>query len=120
YLQTPEVSAGMAGRVQYYASAHRNYMGPLLVLKLELEHRVVAQIEAQPQPQREEVLRALRTRGLREAIVSELADFMQTVDRLQTGAIGGETQVSARRFSELVSMGRRILAELDAAAVRHP
>jgi hypothetical protein len=120
YLQNPEVSAGMAGRVQYYASANRNYLAPLLVLKLELEHRLVDHLDAHDQPQREAVLRALPARGFREARVAELAEFMQAVDRLQTGTLGSETQVTARRFSELTAMGRRILAELDAASARNP
>jgi hypothetical protein len=120
YLQNPEVSAGMAGRVQYYASANRNYLAPLLVLKLELEHRLVDHLDARDQPQREAVLRALPARGFREARVAELAEFMQSVDRLQSGTLGSETQVSARRFSELTAMGRRILAELDAASARNP
>jgi hypothetical protein len=120
YLQNPDVGAGMAGRVQYYARGHRNYMGPLLVLKLELEHRLVEHLDARGQPQRSEILQALHDRGWSEARVRELSDFMLTVDRLQSGALGTETQVPARRFSELVGVGRRILAELDAASTRNP
>jgi hypothetical protein len=120
YLQNPDVSAGMAGRVQYYASATRNYLAPLLVLKLELEHRLVDHVAAHGQPQREALLRALAALGWSEARVHELAEFMLIVDRLQAGSEGTETQVSARRFSELTAMGRRILAELDAASTRNP
>jgi hypothetical protein len=65
-------------------------------------------------------LRALPALGWSDARVQELADFMLSVDRLQMGSQGGETQVSARRFSELTAMGRRILAGLDAASARNP
>jgi hypothetical protein len=112
YLQTPDCGAGMAGRVHYYGSGTRNYLVPLLVLKLELEHRLVDYLAAHGQPQREEILRALKARGWSEDKTHELADFMSTVDRLQSGSSGAETLVSARRFSELAGVGRRILAEL--------
>jgi hypothetical protein len=116
YLRTPDCMAGMVGRVSYHATTNRNCLGPLLVLKLELEHRLVARLHLQSQPQREQVLRELLASGFSAAGVREVADFMLTVDRLQDASLGTETHVPARHFSELVAKGRRILAELDAAS----
>jgi hypothetical protein len=116
YLRTPECMAGMAGRVHYYTGLDRNYLGPLLVLKLELERRLVALVHASGQIQRDELLQALRAAGWQQARVTELAGFMQRVDQLQDGSVATDTRVSSRQFSELVAAGRRILAELEAAA----
>jgi hypothetical protein len=118
YLRTPECVAGMAGRVGYYAGADRSYLGPLLVLKLEVERRVVARLHTQGQPQRDQVLDGLRAAGWRDDQVHELADFMQGVDRLQDASLGTQMRVSGRQFSELVASGRRILVELDVAPAR--
>jgi hypothetical protein len=116
YLRSPECVAGMAGRVSYYAGADRSYLGPLLVLKLELERRLVAYAHVQGQVQRDELLRSLRAAGWSDARVRELAGFMQHVDHLQDGSAGTDSRVSSRQFSELVAIGRRILGEIEAAA----
>jgi hypothetical protein len=118
YLRTPECVAGMAGRVGYYAGAERSYLGPLLVLKLEVERRLVARLHSQGQPHRDQVLEGLRAAGWSEDQVRELADFMQGVDRLQDASVGTEMRVSGRQFSELVASGRRILVDLDVAPAR--
>jgi hypothetical protein len=119
YLVAPEVSAGMAGRVNYYAGRSRNFLAPLLVLKLELEHRLVAHLHASGTLVRDDVLRGLRKLGgFPEERVREVAEFLQSVDRLQDSSLVHEQEVPARRFSELTAMGRRILAELDAAPQR--
>lgn len=120
YLIAPEVGAGMAGRVNYYASRSRNFLAPLLVLKLEIEHRLVAHLRAQRMLARDEVLRALReSGGLSATRLDDVAEFLRSVDRLQESSLVQEQEVPARRFSELVALGRRILAELDAAPQRN-
>jgi hypothetical protein len=125
YLQSEEVPAGMAGRVSHYATADRNLLGPLLVLKRELEHRMVAVARIAGQPQRQQVLQTLREQGVGVATVDELAELLRAVDRLEETALAApSTKVSARLFSELVTSGRRILAVLDAASpqthAQHP
>ena len=120
YLRTPDCLAGMAGRVAYYAGSERSYLGPLLVLKLELERRLVALVNPSLQLQRNELLHALSAAGWSEPRVRELSDFMHQVDRLQDGTVGSDARVTGRQFSELVAIGRRILGELDAAASTTP
>ena len=112
YLRTPECIAGMAGRVAYYTGSDRSYLAPLLLLKAELERRLVGRVHASEQPQRDEVVQSLRATGWSEEQLRELSDFMQSVDRLQDGSVASDQRVAGRQFSELVAIGRRILAEL--------
>jgi hypothetical protein len=112
YLRTPECVAGMAGRVAYYAGADRSYLSPLLLLKLEVERRLVARLRVSEPAQREEIVRGLRAADWSQDQIQELSDFMQGVDRLQDGSVATDLRVAGRQFSELVAIGRRILAEL--------
>jgi hypothetical protein len=118
YLQSEEVPAGMAGRVNHYANADRSLLGPLLVLKRELEHRMGALARASGQQQRKQVLELLRAQGLAAAALDELSELLRAIDRLEQASLGSpNARVSARLFSDLVASGRRILAVLDATTV---
>ncbi|MET0384947.1 MAG: hypothetical protein ABW321_03260, partial [Polyangiales bacterium] len=114
YLQTIECVAGMAGRVSHYASGEHSLLAPLSSLKREIEYRAASLLRAPTQLQRSEVVKALNELG-GPTLGTELGQFMADVDRLQdTSAL-----VSARRFSELVASGRRILADLDDLSPPH-
>jgi hypothetical protein len=114
YLQASETLAGMAGRVSVYAAGERSLMSPLLTLKSELEQQAAEVLRPSAQLQRAELLQGLVAAGLRAELARELGQFLQQVDRLQDSSTIHSKPVSVRHFSELVALGRRILAELDA------
>jgi hypothetical protein len=118
YLQNVDCQAGMAGRIDHYAAPDRNLLAPLLVLKLELEHRMVARARLTGSHQRGDVLRILREQGLSRALSDELAGLLAQVDRLEAANLATRTsRVGSQQFSELVASGRRILAGLDSSPV---
>jgi hypothetical protein len=118
YLQNVDCQAGMAGRIEHYAAADRNLLGPLLVLKLEIEHRMATRARLRGSHQRSDVLRALREQGLSQALSDELAALLAQVDRLEAANLAARSgRVGAQQFSELVASGRRILAGLDSLPV---
>jgi hypothetical protein len=114
YLQGSECVAGMAGRVSHYASGERSLLSPLLTLKGELEQQAADVLRPATQLQRSELLQGLVAAGLRAELAHELGQFLQVVDRLQDASTIHAKPVTVRHFSELVALGRRILAELDA------
>lgn len=114
YLQGSEVLAGMAGRVSLYASGERSLLAPLLTLKAELEQQAADVLKPSTQLQRNELLHGLVAAGIRPELARELGQFLQTVDRLQNAHTIQGKPVNARHFSELVALGQRILAALEA------
>jgi hypothetical protein len=114
YLQASECASGMAGRVNHYASGDRSLLSPLLTLKGELEQQAADVLKPSAQLQRTEMLQGLVALGLRADLARELGQFLHAVDRLQDASAVQAKPVSVRHFSELVALGRRILAELDA------
>jgi hypothetical protein len=114
YLQGSECAAGMAGRVNHYASGERSLLSPLLTLKGELEQQAADVLRPPGQLQRVELLNGLVAAGFRRELAQELGQFLQTVDRMQDASTIQAKPVSVRHFSELVALGRRILAELEA------
>jgi hypothetical protein len=114
YLQASETLAGMAGRVSHYAAGDRSLMSPLLTLKAELEQQAADVLRPSTLLQRSELLQGLVAAGLRAELARELGQFLHAVDRLQDSSTIHSKPVSVRQFSELVALGRRILAELDA------
>jgi hypothetical protein len=114
YLQGSETLAGMAGRVTHYAAGDRSLLSPLLALKIELEQQAADVLRPNAQLQRNELLQGLVVAGLRAELARELGQFLQAVDRLQDASTAQAKPVSVRHFSELVAVGRRILAELEA------
>ena len=119
YLQSVDCPAGLAGRINHYASGG-NLLTPLLTLKLEIESRAVERLHMGEQPQRVEMLRALRDAPGKPRLSGELASFLARVDRLQQAPEAQAGLVSQRQFSELVADGRRILADLDERHERSP
>lgn len=114
YLQGSEILAGMAGRVAHYAGGERSLLSPLLTLKVELEQQAADILKPSTQLQRAELLQGLVAAGFKPELARELGQFLQTVDRLQDANTAHAKPVSVRHFSELVALGRRILADLDA------
>lgn len=114
YLQATEILAGMAGRVSHYAGGERSLLAPLLTLKGELEQQAADVLRPSTQLQRAELLQGLVAAGLKPELARELGQFLQEVDRLQNASTLHAKPVTVRHFSELVALGRRILAELDA------
>jgi hypothetical protein len=109
YLQSVECVAGMAGRVNHYAGGTRSLLGPLVALRREIERRALERLRSGPDAVALDVRRALQDRG-EATLASAFTGFASEVDRLQEQAV----IVSVRHFSELVTSGRRILADLDA------
>lgn len=117
YLQGSETVAGMAGRVSHYGSGERSLLSPLLTLKAELEHQAADVLRSTVQLNRSELTQGLVSAGVPAELAQELGQFLQTIDRLQDASTIHAKPVSVRHFSELVALGRRILAELDAHSV---
>lgn len=114
YLRSSECVAGMAGRVGRYAAGERSLLAPILSLKAELEQRAAERVHPTSQLQRAELLRDLIGTGVRPEVAQELGAFLHAVDRIQDASTMHGTPVTVRQFSELVSSGRRILADLSA------
>jgi hypothetical protein len=118
YLEIPETPAGFAGQVDYYRDRARNFLPPLLAFKFELESRILSDLALRGQLSLAEVLRALRERGLPERSLSDTRELLVALDATQSGTQGATPRISPEKFSELVSTGRRILAEIDAVSRR--
>jgi hypothetical protein len=110
YLRGNDCVAGMAGRVSTYAAGDRNLLTPLLYLKSELERRAAERANALSEPAQG----ASGNGDFHPEAARELRMFLHTVERLQQASSTHGTPVNVRQFSELVAVGRRILADLDA------
>lgn len=122
------VPGGLAGRVEWYRARPTDLLEPTLTYKLELESAVCARLglrldssaagrtarRASP----EEMLTAMRTRGLAAPTIDDARRLFDELAGLASGATNGTAPpVTEARFRNLVGRGDAVLAALGASAV---
>lgn len=119
YLEVPDSPAGFAGNIDHYSAHDRDLLAPLLSFKFELESRLITELSLRGQLALGDVMRALRERGLSERSLGDTRELLVALDAAQSrsqASTPSAQRVAPEKFSELVTTGRRILAELDAAS----
>ncbi len=110
----PPAQGGFVGRVRFFAEHPSNLFPPLMVYKLELESEILRRLALPEQTRLRDVLDRMRARGMGEEDVNAMRALMVELDRLRDASEHppGPPRVAARRFSQLVATGERLLARL--------
>jgi hypothetical protein len=104
-------AAGFLGKVQIFRGKRASYLYPALVLRRDLEVRLVEALGLRPPVTVEAILDALARRGVDAGARSDLRRLLVDLDRLQIRADRGSTppRVSAGRLAGLARTAERML-----------
>ncbi len=104
-------AAGFLGKVQIFRGARASYLYPALVLRRDLEVRLVEALGLHPPVTVEAILDALGRRGVDAGSRADLRRLLARLDRLQVRADRGSTppRVSAGRLAGLAQTAERML-----------
>lgn len=111
-LPAPEMLAGFAGRIRFFASPGRDLLVPLLAYKVELEHAIAAALGLNAPIELLQVEARMRASRHPEALVLAVRALLL---ELASHALPSPRPVPARKFHELVAEGDRILVALRRA-----
>jgi hypothetical protein len=113
-LRAPQVVAGFAGRVDFFAAGGRNLLSPLMSYKLELESELAARLGLSLGAPLGDVMPALRNAGLGQAQVEDARTLLSELAalRLAQERPAAPPVVSRRRFRAMIARGDRILSSI--------
>jgi hypothetical protein len=104
-------AAGFLGKVELFRGRRASYLYPALVLRRDLEVRLVEALGLVPPVTVNAIVDALEQRGVRPEPRAELRRLLEALDRLQVRADRGTVppRVSARRLGTLADAADRVL-----------
>lgn len=105
---------GFVGRVGFFSRPGANLLQPLMVYKFELEAEILRHLRRGGKTLLRDVLSAMRDKGMSEDEVDDMRTLLLTLDQLHAAQDRPATPpaVSAKRFSELVRRGERLLERI--------